>query len=89
MSVPPSSAARSETTYDLWQTDDEFIAVFRRELAEIVGLTAEPRFTRVCCCPQALPQCNLGHPARGESQVDGGNGIIEHRLMATRQLALV
>jgi len=40
--------------------------VARRELAQTLGLQAEPVVTRVYRWPQAMPQYNLGHPRRLE-----------------------
>ena len=44
--------------------DDELVALMRRELREILGLTAEPVLTRVYRWPRALPQYTLGHLER-------------------------
>ncbi|MEZ4521625.1 MAG: protoporphyrinogen oxidase [Thermomicrobiales bacterium] len=57
-------AGRANDQESLDRSDDDLAAVFRRELAEITGLAAEPRFTRVYRWPRALPQYNLGHPGR-------------------------
>jgi len=40
--------------------------IARRELAQTLGLQAEPVMTRVYRWPQAMPQYNLGHPRRLE-----------------------
>lgn len=44
--------------------DDQLIPAVRRELADILGITAEPSVARVYRWPSALPQYVLGHPAR-------------------------
>jgi oxygen-dependent protoporphyrinogen oxidase len=44
--------------------DDQLLTVVRREFTEILGITAEPVFTRVYRWPRAMPQYNLGHPER-------------------------
>lgn len=41
--------------------DDELIALARAELAEIMGITAEPLIHRVFRWPQASPQYDVGH----------------------------
>ena len=46
--------------------DEEIIALVRRELAEITGITAEPLMSRVFRWPNAMPQYNVGHQERLE-----------------------
>jgi oxygen-dependent protoporphyrinogen oxidase len=58
----------------------ELIAIAKRELAETMGVTAEPRFVRAYQWPDAMPQYNLGHPERLER--------IEKRLATWPGLAL-
>ncbi len=41
--------------------DDELVALVREELASIVGLRAEPVFTRVFRWPRGMPQYRVGH----------------------------
>jgi oxygen-dependent protoporphyrinogen oxidase len=41
--------------------DDELVAVVRDELASIVGLRAEPLFTRIFRWPRGMPQYRVGH----------------------------
>ncbi|MEZ4568752.1 MAG: hypothetical protein R2849_00155 [Thermomicrobiales bacterium] len=56
-------AGRANDQESLDRSDDDLAAVFRRELAEITGLAAEPRFTRVYRWPRALPQYNPAIPS--------------------------
>lgn len=44
--------------------DDEFLYRVQRELAITMGVTGEPVFTRIVKWPRAIPQYELGHPAR-------------------------
>jgi oxygen-dependent protoporphyrinogen oxidase len=44
--------------------DDEIMGTVRRELWEILGLGAEPRFTRVYRWPRAMAQYEVGHLER-------------------------
>lgn len=44
--------------------EDELIALVRRELASITGITADPILTRIYRWPNAMPQYNLGHQDR-------------------------
>ena len=41
--------------------DDELVALVRAELASIVGLRAEPLFTRIFRWPRGMPQYRVGH----------------------------
>jgi protoporphyrinogen/coproporphyrinogen III oxidase len=41
--------------------DDELVALVRRELASMVGLQAEPLFTRIFRWPRGMPQYRVGH----------------------------
>jgi oxygen-dependent protoporphyrinogen oxidase len=50
----------------LERTDDEILAVVRRELQQILGITAEPRLVRVFRWKQAMAQYGIGHGARVE-----------------------
>jgi oxygen-dependent protoporphyrinogen oxidase len=43
---------------------DELLKVVHRELTITMGVTGEPVFTRVVRWPRAIPQYELGHPAR-------------------------
>lgn len=62
-------------------TDEaELIAIAKRELAETMGIIAEPKIVRVYQWPDAMPQYNLGHPERLER--------IEQRLGAWPGLTL-
>jgi oxygen-dependent protoporphyrinogen oxidase len=54
--------ARDESVFDL--SNDELIDLVRRNLAEIVGLVAEPRFARVYRWRGAMAQYTSGHLAR-------------------------
>ena len=54
--------AGREAAVDL--ADDDLVALVRRELREILGLTAEPFLARVYRWPRALPQYTLGHLER-------------------------
>jgi oxygen-dependent protoporphyrinogen oxidase len=47
-------------------TEEELLAVARRELKETLGIEIEPSFTRVHIWEKAMPQYNLGHPDRLE-----------------------
>lgn len=60
--------------------EQELIAIARRELAETMGITAEPKIVRVYQWPDAMPQYNLGHPERLDK--------IEQRLANWPGLAL-
>jgi len=44
--------------------EPSLIGIARRELAEILGIVAEPLFVRVARWPRSMPQYNLGHPER-------------------------
>jgi protoporphyrinogen/coproporphyrinogen III oxidase len=50
----------------LARPDEALVAAARRELAEMVGVTAEPIDALVTRWPRALPQYHLGHLARVE-----------------------
>jgi oxygen-dependent protoporphyrinogen oxidase len=43
------------------RTDEEIVARVRRDLSEIMGITAEPLFTRVTRWRQSMPQYTVGH----------------------------
>ncbi len=45
-------------------SDDEVVATVRRELRELTGLTAEPRFVRVFRWRRAMAQYEVGHRQR-------------------------
>jgi len=47
-----------------WYSDDALLDLAQRELQEIIGLTATPRFHLVFRCPCALPQYATGHLER-------------------------
>ncbi len=44
--------------------DDELVAIARRELADLIGLSGEPRLVRVIRWPRAMPQYHVGHLER-------------------------
>lgn len=46
------------------QSPDELVALARSELADVLGVRAEPVVTRVYPWPKANPQYDVGHPAR-------------------------
>jgi protoporphyrinogen/coproporphyrinogen III oxidase len=50
----------------LQSPDQEIDTMVRRELQEILGITAEPRFVKIYRWPKAMAQYNLGHQARVE-----------------------
>ena len=47
-------------------TDAEITSIVRRELQEILGITAEPGFVKIFKWPHAMAQYTLGHKARVE-----------------------
>ena len=58
--------------------DDELLRLVRAELASIVGLRAEPLFTRIFRWPRGMPQYRVGHGAlieRIESRVGELPGV--------------
>jgi oxygen-dependent protoporphyrinogen oxidase len=48
----------------LAEPDDAIIAEVTRELRDITGVTAPPRFTRITRWPRSMAQYPVGHPAR-------------------------
>ena len=48
-----------------WE-DDDLLEIARQELECTLGITAEPLLTRIYQFEKAMPQYNLGHPARLE-----------------------
>ena len=50
----------------LQSPDAEIIATVRRELEEILGITAEPMFVKIYTWPKAMAQYPVGHKARVE-----------------------
>lgn len=44
--------------------DDDLLKVVHREMTVTMGVTGEPVFSRVVRWPRAIPQYELGHPAR-------------------------
>jgi protoporphyrinogen/coproporphyrinogen III oxidase len=50
----------------LHRSDDEVLALVRRELAEILGITSEPLLVRIYRWKQAMAQYGIGHGARVE-----------------------
>jgi oxygen-dependent protoporphyrinogen oxidase len=46
------------------RSDDELLAMARAELREVLGVTAEPRFTRVARWERGMPQYHRGHRER-------------------------
>ena len=68
--------AGRETAVEL--PDDELVALVRRELASMIGLNAEPLFTRIFRWPRGMPQYRVGHReliARIEREVGELSGI--------------
>jgi len=55
--------------------DDELIGLVRAELASIVGLRAEPLFTRIFRWPRGMPQYRVGHGALIE-RIEGEVGEL-------------
>ncbi len=49
---------------DIEWTEEGLLQIAREELQLTLGITAEPLLTRVFIWPQAMPQYNVGHPAR-------------------------
>lgn len=64
----------------LEKSDEELIQIAREELADLIGLSGEPLFTRLSQQRQAMPQYHVGHCDRVER--------INHRLEAFPSLAL-
>ncbi len=62
------------------RSDDELVAVARRDLEAIVHATEEPTFARVVRWPRTLPQYTLGHVARVQRIEEIAN---QHRLVIT------
>ncbi|MCO5178175.1 MAG: protoporphyrinogen oxidase [Thermomicrobiales bacterium] len=60
--------------------DDELIPIIRRELADILGITASPTTVRIFRWPKAMPQYTVGHLDRLRS--------MEHRLATLPGLRL-
>jgi oxygen-dependent protoporphyrinogen oxidase len=48
----------------LAESDEAVTAAVIRELREIAGVTAPPRFTRIARWPRSMAQYTVGHPAR-------------------------
>jgi oxygen-dependent protoporphyrinogen oxidase len=48
----------------LAESDEAIAAEVARELREIAGVTARPRFTRIFRWPRSMAQYTVGHPAR-------------------------
>ena len=46
------------------RNDDEIAAHVRHEIADLLGITAEPVFSRVWRHPNSMPQYHVGHAAR-------------------------
>jgi oxygen-dependent protoporphyrinogen oxidase len=44
--------------------DDDFLKLVHREMTVTMGVTGEPVFAKVVRWPRAIPQYELGHPAR-------------------------
>jgi oxygen-dependent protoporphyrinogen oxidase len=58
--------------------EDELVYLARQEVAQTLGLTAEPLLSRVYYWESAMPQYNLGHPERLkriEGQLKGYPGL--------------
>jgi oxygen-dependent protoporphyrinogen oxidase len=45
-------------------TNDHILEFVRRDLRDIVGIAAEPKFARVYRWPHAMPQYEVGHLVR-------------------------
>ena len=59
--------------------DEELVSLVRKELRDLVGLEAEPLFSQVVRWKRAIPQYELGHPARVhdiEEEVEGIPGLF-------------
>lgn len=59
--------------------DGELLRTVHREMAVVMKVTAEPVFARVIRWPRAIPQYEVGHPARVgriEARVAGHPGLI-------------
>jgi protoporphyrinogen/coproporphyrinogen III oxidase len=63
-------AGREEIAH---QSDEAIQAVVRRELRDVLGIAAEPELWRIFRWPRALPQYELGHPAR-LARIEAGLG---------------
>jgi oxygen-dependent protoporphyrinogen oxidase len=48
----------------LAESDDSVLEAVARELRDIAGVTATPRFTRITRWPQSMAQYPVGHPSR-------------------------
>jgi oxygen-dependent protoporphyrinogen oxidase len=48
----------------LARPDDTIVDEVMRELSEIAGVSARPRFSRVCRWPRSMAQYTVGHPQR-------------------------
>ena len=57
--------ALNEATLD--QSDESLIAIARRQLAELLGVSGEPVLVRTARYPKAMPQYHVGHLARVEA----------------------
>ena len=55
--------------------DGELVRLVRAELASIVGLSAEPLFTRVFRWPKGMPQYRVGHAVLVE-RIEGAVGEL-------------
>lgn len=64
----------------LTESDEVVAEIVTRELAEIAGITARPRFVRVHRWPRAMAQYTVGHPQRLAE--------IQERTQAIRNFAL-
>ena len=49
---------------DIDWSEEGLLDVDREELEQTLGITAEPLLARIYIWPQAMPQYNVGHPAR-------------------------
>ncbi|HZG56396.1 protoporphyrinogen oxidase [Paenibacillus sp.] len=58
---------------DRWQSmsDDALVAAVRREVAELVGIAAEPEFSDVTRLPRSMPQYEVGHLDRVHTLREG------------------
>jgi oxygen-dependent protoporphyrinogen oxidase len=52
---------RSGQVDELSLDDDDMVTLVRRELADIIGITATPQFAQVTRWPQSMPQYQVGH----------------------------
>jgi oxygen-dependent protoporphyrinogen oxidase len=64
LAILRASVGRAGETRELQRDDADLVALVRRELAELIGVTAEPIDMLVTRWGGGLPQYAVGHPAR-------------------------